>query len=60
MIYRKAQRNCRCRGCDRLLEKDVDYGIFMFSIRNRGQNIMLCTDCVDKMYEMVQEGQHED
>lgn len=59
MIYRLAQRDCHCRGCDKTLKRDVDSGVFMHSMRNRGQNIMLCNDCIEKVYGLMVKYHHD-
>jgi hypothetical protein len=59
MQFRVAQRDCYCRGCDKQLKRNVDSGIFMYSMRNRGQNIMICVDCVKSMNTLVDENDNE-
>lgn len=49
MEYRQAMRTCHCRGCDKEIKPKTEKIIYMYSHRNRGQNIILCEDCVREM-----------
>lgn len=51
--YRLAKNTCYCRSCDKEMKKGKDWGIFMYSFRNRGQNICICEDCVVKMHKLI-------
>jgi len=51
------KRDCTCRGCDKGLQKDVDKAVFFCSHMNRGQHIMLCEECVSKMFCIMVRGQ---
>lgn len=42
------QRKGFCRGCDKPLDKG-DTCFYTYSIRNRGQNIYVCFDCLNDM-----------
>ena len=53
MIYETMQRDGFCRGCDTALYRNVDMAIKFYSHRNRGQSILLCTDCVRKMSSII-------
>lgn len=55
MELRKVQRPAVCRGCAKALTKQVDDIIYMYSSVGQGQNILICLDCVEKMYKLVQE-----
>ena len=43
---RKAERDCFCRGCDKKILKNTEPIIYTYSHRNRGQNIIICHDCL--------------
>ena len=51
--FRKAKRDCFCRGCDRLLEKNLDDLVSTYSFRNRGQHIYFCISCVREMFRLL-------
>ena len=51
--YRLAKRTSYCRGCDKENVKDTDMVLYFYSWRNRGQNILLCPDCVKEMYNVI-------
>ena len=51
--YRIAKQDSYCRSCDKLNKRNKDKVIYIYSLRNRGQNILLCEDCVKEMYETV-------
>lgn len=51
--FRKAKRDSYCRACDSINKKDIDDVIYIYSMRNRGQNILLCPDCIKYMYNMI-------
>jgi len=53
MNYRTLERSGYCRGCDKLIEKNTEKLISIYSHRNRGQHIYLCKDCVDKMVKLI-------
>lgn len=55
MRYALVERWAHCRGCDKELEPKVDFAVKFYSIRNRGQHILICKDCVVKMNELVQD-----
>lgn len=55
MIYEVMQRDGYCRGCDAILRRNKDFAIKMYSHRNRGQNILLCSLCVTKAFNCVQD-----
>jgi uncharacterized protein YlaI len=55
MEYRLAIRDVYCRGCDKTLKRDKDMIMAMYSIRNRGQYIYFCKDCVLKMNVLVKD-----
>ena len=51
--YRLAKRTSYCRGCDKENVRDKDMVLYFYSWRNRGQNILLCPDCVKEMYDVI-------
>jgi uncharacterized protein YlaI len=51
--YRKSKCDSYCRICDRMNLKDEDMVIYSYSIRNRGQNILICPQCVKNMYSEI-------
>lgn len=53
MEYTLMQRDGFCRGCDKQLNAGTDKAVKFYSHRNRGQNIIICGDCVELMYEVV-------
>ncbi len=55
MEYRQVKREAFCRGCDRKLQRDVDWVVHTYSIRNRGQNILICKNCVYDMVNLIRE-----
>lgn len=56
MELRPVQRNASCRGCDKNIAPKSENIIYMYSVRNRGQNIFLCRSCVDEMVKLFEEG----
>lgn len=54
MEIRKAKREAYCRGCDKVIEKGEEM-FSTYSWRNRGQNIHICLDCIDKITKMKAE-----
>lgn len=50
--YREAERICFCRVCDKTINKG-ESAVFWYSFRNTGQNIMVCADCVETIYELL-------
>ena len=44
---RKAEREAFCRFCDKVIRKGETMFSF-YSWRNRGQNIHICLDCIEK------------
>lgn len=57
---RKAKQDSFCRCCDKPLRKGIDNLVYMYSYRNRGQNILLCFDCIDLITEKVSEYKTEE
>jgi len=53
--YTLMQRDGYCRGCDKLMQRNSEKAIKTYSIRNRGQHILLCKECVKDMYNLTQE-----
>lgn len=53
---RKSKQNSYCRCCDKEMIKDKDTIVYMYSIRNRGQNIILCLDCIEEISAAAKEG----
>lgn len=60
--YRKAERDAFCRVCDKTIHKG-EHAVFWYSWRNRGQNIMVCPDCVENLFDLLpkenSEGRYE-
>ena len=52
-MYRLAKANSHCRLCDRINKRGEDWVIYFYSIRSRGQNILLCPKCAIKVGEAV-------
>lgn len=52
---RKSKQNSYCRCCDKEMLKDKDTIVYMYSIRNRGQNIILCLDCIKEINDKISE-----
>lgn len=55
--YRKIERTGFCRGCD----KQLSIGTMIFytySIRNRGQSIVFCEECIDELVEFRKENKN--
>ena len=57
--YRLARQDCVCRACSKDMVKGKDSGVFWYSIRNSGMNIIICEDCVKRLNKMVEEGYEE-
>ena len=55
--YEVMQRNGYCRGCDIGLIKEKDKAIKFHTYRNTGQHILLCPECVCKMFSLVTQDQ---
>lgn len=53
--YRLAKQDSFCRVCDKVNKRNKDMVVYIRSIRNRGQNILICKDCIDKIYNAVKE-----
>lgn len=53
MRYELIERDGFCRGCDKKMRRNIDVVVKFYSRRNRGQNIILCKECVEKMYNLV-------
>lgn len=49
---RKVQRAACCRVCDRVLTPKDDI-MYTYSTRNRGQNILICFDCIREIHSAV-------
>lgn len=54
MERRKVERQGFCRGCDKTLNKG-DEIVYTHSHRNRGQNILFCIDCAEKIGGLANE-----
>lgn len=54
-VYEKMQRDGFCRCCDTLLKRGEDSAIKLYSFRNRGQSIVLCSPCIDKMKNLTKD-----
>ncbi len=50
---RKAQRKAHCRVCDRVMTPKEDNVMYTYSMRNRGQNILICFDCIREIHSAV-------
>ena len=55
--YRLAKQNSFCRVCDKTNRRGKDMVIYIYSHRNRGQNILICEDCARKI-EAIVEGEN--
>ena len=53
--YKKAQRDCFCRGCDKVIKRDTEKVIKFYSSRNRGMNIIICDKCVHEINNLLLE-----
>lgn len=51
--HRIAKQNSYCRSCDKLNKKGEEKVIYIYSIRNSGQSILLCENCIKEMYETI-------
>jgi len=57
MELRKTKHNASCRGCDRNIAPNTEDIIYMYSMRNRGQNIFLCAECIKDAHDMMFKGE---
>lgn len=48
MEIRFSKHDSFCRGCDKEISKGTKI-FYTYSIRNRGQNIIFCMDCLNLM-----------
>jgi len=53
MEFRTLKRDAFCRGCDKELVREKDMAICFYSMRNRGQNIYICSTCVNAMKKLI-------
>jgi len=53
MNYRTLERDAFCRCCDKIIKKNDEVVITMWSCRNRGQYIFLCVNCISEMTELI-------
>lgn len=51
--YRTAERKCNCRFCNKTIERNTEKAIFHYSHYNRGMHIILCKDCISRLYWKV-------
>lgn len=51
--YRQTERDAFCRGCDKQIKKKTEKVIYTYSWRNRGQNILICLDCVGEINRLI-------
>ena len=51
--YRLTKRTSYCRVCDRENVRDKDMVMYTYSSRNRGQNILICPNCLKEMYKTI-------
>lgn len=51
--YRLAKSDSYCRVCDKENKKNKDMVVYFYSRRNRGQNILICPDCIKKLYNLL-------
>lgn len=49
---RKAERDAACRVCDKWIRKGEQM-ISWYSYRNRGQNIHIHPECVDRLHALI-------
>ena len=52
LTIRKSNKRPCCRCCDRSLPGDEDL-VYLRSLRNRGQNIFFCFECINLMFYIV-------
>lgn len=53
---RQTERKANCRNCDKVIKPKTEKIIYIYSFRNRGQNIFICKDCLNRMHhEMSRE-----
>lgn len=57
--YRLVKQVALCRVCDKELQREVDYMVSWRSIRNGGQNIHICQECVVTLYNLLPKGDTE-
>ena len=50
---RQTERQAYCRGCDKILQPKTEKVLAWYSIRNRGQHIYICTDCIVAMNNLI-------
>lgn len=51
MKIRQAQRNLKCRGCSRSVEKGEKV-FHQYSSANKGMNIFFCMECMEEISRM--------
>jgi len=57
---RQTVRDAHCRNCDKTIKRNTEKVVYIYSFRNRGQNIFICRDCLNKMHhEMSRENEEE-
>lgn len=60
MHYETMSRDGFCRGCDTKMVRGQNKAIKFYSHRNRGQNIIICPECVKEMMDLVVEGESDE
>ena len=50
------KRDGFCRLCDKKLKSGIDEAVKFYSIRNRGQNIIICLECVVRIKNATEQG----
>jgi len=49
---RQMERDAFCRACDKVIKRNTEEAIVWYSWRNKGQHIMICLPCSQKIGEM--------
>lgn len=57
--YRLAKRTSYCRVCDKENIREKDMVMYTYSLRNRGQNILICPECIKEMYKAIIKDEEE-
>jgi len=52
---RQMERDAFCRACDKVIKRNTEEAIIWYSWRNKGQHIMICLPCSQKIGEMAGE-----
>lgn len=53
--YKPTKRDAFCRGCDKTIVRNTEKVFTTYSMRNRGQHIYICMDCINKFLKIVEE-----